>query len=828
MSTAQINRPDMDSTPINLTVNGQPVAISADPGTPLLWALREQLNLTGTKYGCGVGVCGICTVHVDGLAAKACMLPIHSVAGSSVTTIEGLASSGHRVIEAWIAEQVPQCGYCQPGMVMAAAALLSRSPTPSDGAVDLAMSQVLCRCGSYPRVRKALHRAAAVGAPAAKPLGARPPAGNAPRHRLNPWVEIGRDNSVTIRVDRAEMGQGIVTGLTMLVAEELEVGLDQISTEFAPVDDAYTNPLFGDQSTGGSTSVRSSWDPLRLAGASARMMLVTAAAQRWRVPVQECVAERAIVRHLLSNKTATYGELASAAAQILPPAPVVPKDPSQFALIGTAAPRIEVPGHVRGETIFGIDAAPPGALVALVARKAHDGVGIGRYDTDAARRVRGVVAVVEVPAGIAVVGETFLSAQRGRDALAMRWNAASGPSSSAIASALDAGLVKSGRSARTAGDVAAALGRAGSVIEARYTTPFQAHGTMEPMNCTAHVARGRCEVWAPTQALGEARSAAAIVSGLRDRDVTVHATYMGGGFGRRMHSDFVAEAVQVAMAVDRPVRVLWTREDDMGHDFYRPANRTLMRGAIGADGMPTAWLQRVAGPGISFDGIHVHYAIPNLRIEHVAVDPGVPLGAWRAVGASQNSFAVECFIDELAAAAGRDPVEYRAALLTGTPRLGGVLALAASRAGWGTPPSPGRHRGIACYRSFGSYVAEVVEASVTDGRIKVHRVVCAVYCGSIVNPNIIAAQMEGAIIQGLGAAYKGEITFRDGAVEQRTFEDYPILKFAEAPVIEVHIVPSREAPGGVGEPGLPPVAPALANAVSAALGRRVRSLPIRL
>ena len=812
---------------VTLQLNGRSTNIVSAPDTPLLWILRTELGLLGTKYGCGVGVCGVCTLHIDGKAAKACQITLAEVSGRAVTTIEGLAAAGHPVIEAWIAEQVPQCGYCQPAMVMAAAAATAQAGA-SPAAVGRALTEVLCRCGSYTRARKALAHLAAAHAPRA--ASARLPAAPRPAatpHAFNPWVAIGDDGMVTVRIDRAEMGQGVVTGLAMLVAEELEVDLAQVRAEFAPVDRAYANTMFGEQSTGGSTSIRSSYEPLRRAGAAAREMLVAAAAAAWNVPSTECRADAGAVRHLPSNKVLGYGALAADAAPRTPPARVTLKERASFRLIGTKVPRMELPGHVRGETVYGFDVRVPDMVYAVIQRPPGAEARLAEADTSRTEATPGVLQVLEVQAGIAVVADSPWAAFSGRAALALRWKARAGFDSATIARAISAGLAKAGRIGRSSGEPDAALKRAGSVVEATYATPFQAHAPMEPMNCTVRLGTHDGEIWVGTQSPADARAVAAEVAGLKPEAIAVHTTFLGGSFGRRMDSDFVQEAVEVAKAIGRPVQLLWSRDDDLRHGSFRPPNCAQMRGAVKGERIE-AIAMKVAGPSMSLDGINMLYDVPHYREEQVRVDVPVPTSAWRAVGASQNAFHVESFVDELAHAAGADPLAFRIAHLSAQPRLAGTLSLAAAKAGWSEPLPAGRGRGVACYRSFGSYVAIVVEVTARPAGVpRIDRVVVAADCGVVITPDAVAAQMKGAVIFALGATLLSEITFRDGAVVEQSFADYPIVRFHEAPLVEVHLVPSVEAPGGAGEPGVPPVAPAVANAFFAATRTRCRSLPIQ-
>jgi isoquinoline 1-oxidoreductase beta subunit len=646
----------------------------------------------------------------------------------------------------------------------------------------------------------------------------------------NSWIHLAPDDTVTLMVATSELGQGAMTAIPMLLAEELEADWAKVKVTPAPVNPDFNNPLSGRQSTGGSTAVRGYWEPLRRVGAGTRELLIAAAAKTWGVVASECRARDCEVIHTASGRRLRYGALLATASQLTPPAEVRLKDPKDFRLIGKPTARLDTPAKVNGSAVFGCDVRRPGMLTAVVARCPVFGGKPKGYDAKAARAVRGVQQVVAIDSGIAVVADSFWSAQRGRAALDVQWDVGSMAKldSAAIQAQLRAALRRRGNADRNDGDTDKALAGASRVVEALYETPYVAHACMEPMNCTADVRRDGCEVWAPTQAQTNARAAAAQACGLPESKVQIHTTFAGGGFGRRLQQDFVIEAVQLSKAVGAPVQVLWTREDDMQHDFYRPANATQLRAALDARGLPRAWFQRIAGPRNALRGVTIPYAIDNVRVEQVEEDPGVPVGAWRSVGASQNGFTVECFVDELAHAAGQDPLAYRLALLKQAPRHRAALQLAADKAGWGKKLPAGHGRGLAVYESFAGWVAHVVEVSVGRGAIRVQRVVSAVDCGLAVNPAGVHAQTESAITFALTAAFKGEITIRDGRVEQGNFNDQPLLRIDEMPAIEAHLVPSREPPGGVGEPGVPPLAPALANAVFAATGQRLRSLPLRL
>ena len=665
---------------------------------------------------------------------------------------------------------------------------------------------------------------------------------------LNAWVRVAPDDIVTIVISKSEMGQGVMTSLAMLAVEELECDWKNVRTEFAPVDKVYNEPVFGMQGTGGSQSIHSGWEPMRRAGATAREMLIAAAAQKWGVAASECHAENGAVMHAATNRRATFGSLAEAAAKLPVPSDVKLKDPSQFRLIGQPIKRLDTPIKVNGRAVFGIDVRRPGMLHAAVLRCPVFGGKVASFDATKAKAVPGVKGVVQISSGIVVVADNTWNALQGRQALEVKWD--EGPNAAVSSDTLREQLVERSRQpgavARKEGDAAAAMAGAAQRIDAVYEAPYQAHATMEPMNCTADVRADRVEVWAPTQMQTMTQGLAAQLTGLKPEAVNVHTTFLGGGFGRRGWTDFVGDAVETSKAMKAPVQVTWSREDDMQHDHYRPASYIEMSAGLGADGWPVAFTARVACdsvmswffPGTIKNGLDatstegvadIPYDIPNILVDYQLVAGPIPLGYWRSVGASQNGFFSESFIDELAAAAKKDPCEYRRHLLAKSPRHLAVLNLAAEKAGWGSPLPKGVYRGIAMLRSFGTYVAEVAEVAVDSesGKLKVQRVVCAVDCGRPVNPAIIEQQVMGGVIYGLTAGLKSEITIDKGRVVQSNFDDNPVLRLNEAPVVEVHIIQSTEGPSGMGEPAVPPATPAVCNAIFAATGKRIRRLPVR-
>ena len=671
---------------------------------------------------------------------------------------------------------------------------------------------------------------------------------------MGPFVKIGSDNTVTVLVKHLDKGQGITTGLPTIVAEELDADWSQMRAEFAPADPSkYNNLFFGPfQGTGGSTSVANSWMQLRQAAAGARSMLVDAAAARWQVPAAEISVAKGVLSHAASDNAASFGELAAAAADMAPPAEPALKDPQDFTLIGTRVPRLDSDAKTDGSAMFTFDITRPGMLTAVVKHPPKFGATVESFDPAAALDVPGVTDVVEIPRGVAVLADSFWSAKKGRDALQVIWSEAEAEQrgSSELMDEYKGFAEQASLVARSDGDVNAAFTGADDVIRREYAMPFLAHATMEPMDCVVELREDACEIWNAAQLQTGDQFAAAQITGLQPEQVIIHTQFAGGSFGRRAvpGGDYVAEAVMVAKAIDgrAPVKLIWTREDDMTAGRYRPMSYHIIEGALDGDGNISAWRHRLAVQsivaGTAFEGLiengvdstsvegsrGLPYTIPNLQVDLATVDTvGVPVLWWRSVGHTHNGYVTEAFFDELAAAAGKDPYELRRELLENHPRHLGVLELAAAKAGWGEDLGPGRGRGIAVHESFGSFVAEVVDVTVSeDGEFSVDRVVCAVDCGIAINPDVIRAQMEGGIGYALSAALREEVTLESGEVRQRNFDRYRPLRIDEMPDIEVHIVPSAEPPTGVGEPGVPPLAPALVNALADATGTRIYRMPI--
>ena len=671
----------------------------------------------------------------------------------------------------------------------------------------------------------------------------------------NAFIKIDKEGQVTLVVHKVEMGQGTFTAMPMLLAEELEVDLARVKLEQAPANNSlYSDPMLGGQVTGGSTSVRAAWKPLREAGAAARTVLVMAAAQSWGVEAGTCMAKGGVVSHAASGRSLHYGQLVEAAAKLDAPDKIELKPAAAWTLVGKRHARLDSAAKVDGSAQFGIDARLPGMLVATVAASPVTGGKLAGANDQAALAVAGVRHVLKLENAVAVVADHMWAAKQGLAALAPTWtdgdNAAVTVDS--IRTTMNEAAKKGGVVAENKGDAVKALAEgAGRKVEAVYELPFLAHATMEPMNCTVDIKADRCDLYVGTQVPSFAQGAAAKIVGLPVEQVFVHNYYLGGGFGRRLEVDYVVQAVAFARQMKAPavpVKFVWTREEDIQHDMYRPYYLDHLSARLGKDGLPAAWFHRVTGssimarfaPGAMKDGVDpdavegardLQYTIADMRVEYVRHEPPLATAFWRGVGPTHNVFVVESFIDELALAAGKDPVAYRRAMLGKSPRMLAVLDLVASKAGWGQKMKPiaGRRvgRGVSAQFAFGTYMAQVADVSVgADGEVRVHRVVCALDCGQVINPDTVVAQMEGGIVFGATAALWNEITLDKGRVAQSNFGDYRMMRMNEAPLVEVHIVASSDDPGGIGEPGTAAIAPALANAVAAATGKRIRKLPL--
>jgi isoquinoline 1-oxidoreductase subunit beta len=664
----------------------------------------------------------------------------------------------------------------------------------------------------------------------------------------NAYLRITPDNKVTIVVARSEMGQGVRTALPMILAEELEADWKQIEIE-----QAAASTLFGDQTTGGSASVRTTWDPMRKAGAAAREMLISAAALTWAVPRSSCAAENGYVKHAASKRQLSFGELAAKAATLPIPTDVPLKQSKDYKIVGQRLPRLDTPAKVKGEAIFGIDFRLPGMKYAVLSRCPTIGGKVSAFDDPESKKISGVHYVGKISdSAVAVVADSVWGAMEGRRVLNVTWD--EGPNkdlnTAAVMASLKQAAAKKGASLYSAGDPAKAAGRR---ISAEYELPFMAHAPMEPGNCTAHYQATKCELWAPTQVPQDCRDSVAQALSLDPDQVKVNVTLIGGGFGRRLEHDYAVEAALVSKAAGAPVKVIWTREDDMRFSTYRPASLHQLNALLDGAGYPAALTHRIISPSISGqkgqpgpngvdpdlpDEAGPVYGVPNYSIEYVMSETPVPLGWMRSVYALQAAFALESFIDELAHAAGKDPLAYRLHLLAKdqdlayftttwrTARMRGVLQLAAQKAEWDKPLPPGHFRGIACFGCFASYMAEVVEITMENDQPRLHRVVAAVDCGQVINPSILEQQIQGGIVYGLANALRAKITIEKGRVVQGNFDDYAPVRMSETPTVEIYAVPSIEAPSGIGEPSVPPLAPALCNAIYAASKKRIRSLPI--
>jgi isoquinoline 1-oxidoreductase beta subunit len=665
----------------------------------------------------------------------------------------------------------------------------------------------------------------------------------------NAFLRVGTDNTITVMLAHSEMGQSIWTTLPMLIAEELDADWSKIKVEHASAAPEYAHTAYGMQITGGSSTTWSEFDRYRQAGALTRALLISAAAQQLDVPVESLKTENGFV--ISGDKKISYGDLAEAAAKIETPKAVTLKDPKDWKVIGKATKRLDGAEKINGTAIFGQDIHFDGLMTAMVARSPVFGGAVKNFDASAAKQVKGVHQVVQIPTGVAVIADNYWAAKKGRDALKVDWDL--GPNAGLDSKALLADFRKMaatlGLNAAKAGDSKTAMAKAEKFVEAEYSLPYLAHSPMEPLNCSVKIDKDACEIWTGTQMQTTDQQAAAKILGLKPEQVKIHSLFLGGGFGRRANpvADFVSEAVHVAKAAGVPVKTVWSREDDVKGGYYRPMYLHKAKIGLNTDGMPAAWEHVAVGQSIIVgtpfeafmikDGIDATSvegtadspylkSVPNYQVSLHTAKTGIPVLWWRSVGHSHTAFVMESLIDELAHTAKKDPLVYRRALLKDHPRHLAALNLAAEKAEWHKPLPKGVFRGIAVHESFGSFVAQVAEVWVEKGQVKVHRMVSAIDCGLAVNPDSLKAQMESSISFGLGAAMQSEITFKDGMVEQSNFHDYQVMRMAAMPKVEVFIVPSTEKMGGVGEPGLPPVAPAVTNAIFAATGKRIRTLPI--
>jgi isoquinoline 1-oxidoreductase subunit beta len=858
---------------MKLVVNGADVEVDdRHAKTPLLWVLRDVIGLRGTKFGCGAGFCAACTVLIDGRNTKSCQTATERAVGKAVTTVEGASGPVVEAVrDAWYRGNVVQCGYCQPGQTLAAVALLNSNAAPDDGAIDTWMSGNMCRCGTYPRIRAAIHEAAGTLEAGSKPAPLVAPAELEDRRLtaeeladpVHPYIRIHSDGTVVAYSSQIEMGQGIHTGLATIVAEELDADFDSVRVVNAangrgPAGDVYGNPDLGSafQLTGASNSMKGMWVRYRLAAAQARARLVAAAAQAWDVPAAEVAVENGVLRHQ-GGRQATFAELAERAEQLAVPDGVQPKDPAEYKLMGQEGRlRVDAVPKILGTTRYTIDQSLPGMLTAAVLHPPRFGATVASLDDRAALAEAGVTAVVPIEEGVAVVAETVADAQRGLRALVVEWDDAHAELRSSAALLTEhLRLLESGENAVTArddGDVEEALAAASFTVDATYTLPYLAHAPMEPNNAACRMREdGVLEVWVGTEAPEYVKMNASSIAGIDKEQVRVHITYAGGSFG--LHSsaehDPTAEAVQVARALDwrYPIELQSLREEEFKVGRYRAMAVHRVRAGADADGRLTAWHQQiVAEPtsvnlpfvrdvmftgGVDFftttGAVDPPYAVENFRLESTNFESRIPTMVWRSVGNSHTEFARESAIDELAIAAGRDPVDLRRELLAGSPRTLRALELAAERADWGSPLPEGKARGITS-SGFLGHSAQVTEVSLDQrGRVHVDRIVFALDCGRNVNPDLIRAQVEGGLLWGLSAAAWGEIVLGEGGdIVTQNFDTYPVMRMRSVPQIEVHLIDSAEPPSGVGEVSVPSVAPALANAIAGLTGTRVRQLPI--
>jgi isoquinoline 1-oxidoreductase beta subunit len=840
--------------------------------TPLLWVLRDVLGMHGTKFGCGAGFCAACTVLLDGVNMKSCQVAAEKAVGKQITTVEGASGSVvDAVRDAWHQGNVVQCGYCQPGQTLAAVSLLQSNPAPDDAAIDSWMSGNLCRCGTYPRIRTAIHRAAGTLAAGTAPgrlislpePEVRPLTPDEMADPVHPYIRIHEDGTILAFSSQIEMGQGVHTGPATIVAEELDADFASVRVVNAangggPPRDVYGNPDVGGlfQLTGGSNSTKGFWVRYRLVAAQARARLAAAAAELWSVPEDELIFEHGVIRHG-AGREAAFGELAARAEQLPIPDDVQPKNLSDYRLIGAEGRlRVDSVPKILGAIQFTIDVSLPGMLTAVVLHPPRFGAKPTSIDDQTALAEPGVTAVVPIEEGIAVVGETVADAQRGLRALNVEWDDSDAERRSSEELLLEhVRLLESGEQAvlaRDDGDAEQVLDGAPTVVDAMYALPYLAHATMEPNNAACHMRDdGLLHVWASTESPEYTRMSASQAAGIEKEQVEVHVTFAGGSFGLHSSSqrDPTAEAVHVARALDwkHPIRVQSLREEDFKTGRYRAMAVHRVRAAADSDGRVAAFHQQIVAEPTSVNLPFVRdvmftggvdfftttgaadppYAFENFKLESTNFESGVPTMVWRSVGNSHTEFARESAIDELAIAAGRDPVELRRELLADSPRTLRALELAAQYSDWGSPLPEGRARGVTC-SSFLSHSANVTEISLDDRkRVRVDRIVFTLDCGIIINPDLIRAQVEGGLLFGLSAAAWGEVVLGEGGeILTQNFDRYPLVRMRSVPEIEVHLIESIESPTGVGEVSVPSVAPALANAIAALTGTRIRRLPL--
>jgi isoquinoline 1-oxidoreductase subunit beta len=857
---------------MKLVVNGADVEVDdRHAKTPLLWVLRDVVGLRGTKFGCGAGFCAACTVLIDGRNTKSCQTATERAVGKAVMTVEGASGPVVKAVrDAWYRGNVVQCGYCQPGQTLAAVSLLESDRSPDDAKIDTWMSGNLCRCGTYPRIRAAIHAASDVLSKGPEPAPLVAPEEIEDRtltegelvDPVHPYVRIRADGTVVAYSSQIEMGQGIHTGLATIVAEELDAEFECVRVVNAangrgPNGDVYGNPDLGSafQLTGASNSMKGFWVRYRLAAAQARARLVMAAAEAWEVPTDEIEVDSGVLRHG-SGRHSTFGELATRAEQLAVPDGVQPKTPGDYKLIGREGRlRVDAVPKILGVTRYTIDVTLPGMLTAVVLHPPRFGATAASVDDQAALAEPGVTAVVPIEEGVAVVAETVADAQRGLRALVVEWdgtNAERRSTDELLAEHLR--LLESGESAVTArddGNVDAALAVAASAVDGTYTLPYLAHAPMEPNNAACRMREdGVLEVWVGSEAPEYVKMNASSIAGIDKEKVEVHITFAGGSFG--LHSsaerDPTAEVVQIARALDwkHPIKLQSLREEEFKVGRYRAMATHRVRAGADADGRLIGWHQQIVAEPTSVNlpfvrdlmftnnvdfftttgAVDPPYAVTNFRLESTNFESRIPTMVWRSVGNSHTEFARESAIDELAIAAGRDPVDMRRDLLAGSPRTLRALELAAERADWGSPLPEGRARGITS-SGFLGHSAQVTEVSLDQrGRVHVDRIVFALDCGRNVNPDLIRAQVEGGLLWGVSAAAWGEVVLGEGGdIVTQNFDTYPVMRMRSVPQIEVHLIESAEPPTGVGEVSVPSVAPALANAIAALTGTRIRQLP---